>query len=214
MILAILPQDRSRFTAELQQMHQLRYRVFHQRLGWEVTTMGDWEVDRFDACKPIYLLHLDREGRVGGCARLLPTTGPTMLGDVFPVLLGGREMPQCSRIWESSRFAAEASGDVKEQRSAIGKITVELFAGLAELGLAMGWSEIVTVTDLRLEKIGAKAGLRFERYAEPRQIGKTHAVAGFGRVDRDTLEAVCAFGGLTDAVLQVSSDSRHAPIAA
>lgn len=214
MILAILPQHRSRFAAELQQMHQLRYRVFHERLGWEVTTLGDWEIDRFDACKPIYLLHLDAAGRVGGCARLLPTTGPTMLRDVFPVLLGERTMPEDARVWESSRFAADAAGDAREQIAAVGKITLELFAGLVELGLAMGWTEVVTVTDLRLEKIGAKAGLRFERYAETRQIGKTRAVAGFGRVDRATLDAVRAFGGLDGPVLRFSSDAGRGLIAA
>ena len=214
MILAVLPEDRSRFAAELHQMHQLRYRVFHERLGWEVTTVGDSEFDRFDALKPIYLLHIDGDGRVGGCARLLPSTGPTMLRDVFPVLLGGQPMPSDARIWESSRFAADAPGDAKEQMRMVGKITIELFAGLVEIGLAMGWSQVVTVTDLRLEKLGARAGLRFERYAEARQIGKTQAVAGFGRVNRETLEAVRAFGGLEGPVLRFSSAHKPASIAA
>lgn len=214
MILAILPEDRSRFAALLHQMHQLRYRVFHERLGWEVTAVGDGEYDAFDARKPIYLLHLSDEGRVDGCARLLPTTGPTMLRDVFPILLGGCPMPDDPLIWESSRFAAEAPGDAREQMRMVGRITVELFAGLVELGLAMGWRQIVTVTDLRLEKIGARAGLVFERFAAPRQIGKTQAVAGFGRVKHETLEAVRAFGGLKGPVLRLSGDVKPRRIAA
>ena len=214
MILAVLPEDRARFAAELYQMHQLRYRVFHERLGWEVTTAGDSEFDRFDTLKPIYLLRLAADGHVNGCARLLPSTGPTMLRDVFPVLLGDTQMPSDPLIWESSRFAADATGDAKEQMRMVGQITIELFAGLCELGLAMGWSQVVTVTDLRLEKLGARAGLRFERYAEPRQIGKTQAVAGFGRVDQETLDAVRAFGGLTGPVLRFSSDPALARIAA
>ncbi len=214
MILAVLPEDRGRFAAQLHEMHQLRYRVFHERLGWEVTTVGDGEYDRFDTIKPIYLLHLSREGRVDGCARLLPTTGPTMLRDVFPVLLGDHPMPSDPLIWESSRFAADATGDAKEQMRMVGQITIELFAGLCELGLAMGWDQVVTVTDLRLEKVGARAGLTFERYAEPLQIGKTKAVAGFGRVTQETLEAVRAFGNLEGPVLRFSSEPHQARIAA
>jgi acyl homoserine lactone synthase len=214
MILALLPEDRSRFAAQIHQMHQLRYRVFHERLGWEVTTAGDAEFDRFDACKPIYLLHLEEGGRVTGCARLLPTTGPNMLEDVFPILLGSNPMPHDPAIWESSRFAAEGQGHARDQMRMVGEITVKLFAGLAELGLAMGWSQIVTVTDLRLEKIGARAGLRFERYAEPCQVGKTQAVAGYGRVCEETLAAVRAFGGLDGPILRFSSDIGRAKIAA
>ena len=214
MILAVLPEDRARFAAELHEMHQLLCRVFHERLGWEVTTVGDGEYDRFDTLKPIYLLRLSNEGRVTGCARLLPTTGPTMLRDVFPVLLGEHPMPASPKIWESSRFAADAQGNGREQMRAVSQTTIELFAGLCELGLTMGWDEVVTVTDLRLEKVGARAGLHFERYAEPRQIGKTQAVAGFGRVDRETLEAVRAFGGLEGPVLRFSSEPHQARIAA
>ena len=214
MILAVLPEDRSRFANELHQMHQLRYRVFHERLGWEVTTVADLEFDRFDTLKPVYLLQVDEHGRVGGCARLLPSTGPTMLRDVFPVLLGEHPMPNDPRIWESSRFAADAPGDSREQMRMVGKITIELFAGLCEIGLAMGWTQVATVTDLRLEKLGARAGLSFERYADPRQIGKTQAVAGFGPVTAATLEAIRAFGGLDGPVLRFSSATRPASIAA
>ena len=214
MILAVLPQDRARYATELYQMHQLRYRVFHERLGWEVTTSGDTEFDRFDTLTPIYLLRLASDGRVNGCARLLPSTGPTMLRDVFPVLLGDTQMPSDPLVWEASRFGADATGDPRDQIQMVGQITIELFAGLCELGLAMGWRQIVAVTDLRLEKVGTRAGLHFERYAGPRQIGKTRAVAGFGGVDQETLEAVRAFGGLTGPVLRFSSDPAPARIAA
>jgi N-acyl-L-homoserine lactone synthetase len=30
-------------------MHQLRYRVFKERLGWDVQINGDLEVDEFDS---------------------------------------------------------------------------------------------------------------------------------------------------------------------
>jgi acyl homoserine lactone synthase len=90
-------------------MHRLRYRVFKDRLGWDVTTSGDLEADEFDTFRPVYVLHVDNE-YVDGCVRLLPTTGPYMLRDVFPVLLGTEPAPVGARVWEASRFACEKSG--------------------------------------------------------------------------------------------------------
>jgi acyl homoserine lactone synthase len=67
------------FLTDLAEMHRLRYRIFKQRLGWDVEVGGDMEVDEFDACRPAYLLQKDDDGRIQGCVRLLPTIGPTML---------------------------------------------------------------------------------------------------------------------------------------
>lgn len=214
MIIAILPEDRGRFAQELHEMHRLRYRVFHQRLGWEVTTVGDLELDEFDSCKPIYVLQIDARGLVNGCARLLPSTGPTMLGKTFPLLLGEASHPSDRQIWESSRFAVDLDGRAVERTQTVGQITLELFAGVMELGLRLGWTHIMTVTDLRLERLGARAGLNFERFAPPLQVGKTQAVAGIGRVSRDTLAALRAFGAPKTDVLRLSSDFEPVAFAA
>ncbi len=40
-----------------------------------------------------------------GSWRLLPTTGPYMLRDVFPQLLHGVAAPAAADTWEISRFA-------------------------------------------------------------------------------------------------------------
>ncbi|RST31337.1 GNAT family N-acetyltransferase [Sphingomonas ginkgonis] len=212
MILAVLPQHRSQYVDLLAAMHRLRFRVFHQRLGWEVTTVGDLEIDDYDAMAPIYLLQLDRAGEVKGCARLLCSTGPTMLSRTFPSLLGSSPCPEHPLTWESSRFAVEAGQD--RRSPGIGQATIELFAGLLELGLHFGWREVLTVTDLRLERVGVRAGLEFQRFAEPQQIGRTQAVAGSGRVSVATLRRIQTVGGLAGPVLQVSSDIVRPGLAA
>src|SRR5687768_18329785 len=65
-------------------MYRLRHEVFHDRLGWEVTTDNGMEHDEFDHADPVYVLAKGDEGEVLGCWRLLPTTGPNMLKDTFP----------------------------------------------------------------------------------------------------------------------------------
>jgi acyl homoserine lactone synthase len=76
------------FIDELAAMHRLRFRIFKERLGWDVQVSSDLEVDEFDACHPVYLRRRGHGGRIQGCDRFLPITGPTMLRDMFRALLG------------------------------------------------------------------------------------------------------------------------------
>src|ERR1700710_1545059 len=77
------------FIDAIKEMHRLRYRVFKERLDWDVLFSGDMEIDEFDALRPAYLIQRGKDNRVQGWVRLLPSTGPTMLRDTFPVLLNG-----------------------------------------------------------------------------------------------------------------------------
>src|SRR6266851_968696 len=88
------------FIDDLAEMHRLRFRVFKNRLDWDVEISGDMEVDEFDALHPAYLLQRADDGRIQGCVRLLPSTGSTMLRDTFPVLLDGACAPASPTIWE------------------------------------------------------------------------------------------------------------------
>lgn len=120
------------FTEALIAMHQLRYRVFKERLDWDVHTSGDMEVDSFDALHPAYLVQLATDGRIQGCVRLLPSVGPTMLRDAFPALLAGQSAPSNCSIWESSRFALDVATDAPKGKHSIACATYELFAAMIE----------------------------------------------------------------------------------
>src|SRR5688572_9071670 len=91
-------------------MFRLRYRVFHERLGWDVRAHDGLEIDDYDDLASHYLLALD-DGAVVGGWRLRPTTRPYMLAEVFPQLLGGQAAPRRDDIWEISRFAVDTEGD-------------------------------------------------------------------------------------------------------
>lgn len=113
MLQLINPDRYGEFINDLAEMHRLRYRIFKERLGWDVQVSGDMEIDKFDACRPVYLLQRTEDSGVQGCVRLLPTTGPTMLRDTFPALLDGDAAPTSDSIWESS---ASASTSVPARR--------------------------------------------------------------------------------------------------
>ncbi len=88
-------------------MHRLRARVFKDRLDWEVSVAGDMEMDLYDAENVTYLLVVTETREVVGHVRLLPTLGPNMLADTFPILLDGAPAPCSSTIIESSRFCVD-----------------------------------------------------------------------------------------------------------
>ncbi len=97
MIQLITPGYHGEFVNDLAEMHRLRHRVFKQRLEWDVQIAGDMEVDEFDVLRPEHLLHRSPDGRIQGCVRLLPSTGPTMIRDIFPILLDGQPAPRAIR---------------------------------------------------------------------------------------------------------------------
>src|SRR4030088_789278 len=132
----ITPSYLGAFSNEIAEMHRLRYRVFRGRLDWEVQVSGDMEIDEFDAFQPYYLLQRAGDGRIQGCVRLLPSTGPTMLRDTFPVLLDGASAPSSSAIWESSRFALDVDTDAPKAAHGLASATYELFVGMIEFGLS------------------------------------------------------------------------------
>jgi acyl homoserine lactone synthase len=191
------------FADELCEMHRLRYRVFKERLEWDVQVSGDMEIDEFDALHPAYLLQRGAGGQIQGCVRLLPTTGPTMLRDTFPMLLDGQAAPSSATIWESSRFSLDLDPDGAKAARGLAHATFELFAGVLEFGLSRHLTDIVTVTDARMERILRRANWPLRRIGRPRALGATLAVAGYLEVSADTLAWVRRAGGLKGPVLWV-----------
>jgi len=94
------------FPREIDAMFRNRAETFADRLGWEVVVKDGRERDRFDDANPLYLVSVDPDTEeYWGSLRLLPTTGPNMLRDVFPQLIDG-DYIESATIWESSRICA------------------------------------------------------------------------------------------------------------
>jgi N-acyl-L-homoserine lactone synthetase len=191
----------SNFIDAVTEMHRLRYRVFKERLDWDVQFSGDMEIDEFDALQPAYLIQRASDHHVQGCVRLLPSTGPTMLRDTFPILLDGASVPTSLTIWESSRFALDLHASAPKASHGLATATYELFAGMIEFGLSRQLTEIITVTDARMERILRRAGWSLQRIGKPHALGNTLAVAGYLDVSAESLARVRAAGGLQGPVL-------------
>lgn len=174
----------------LDQMHQLRARVFHGRMKWDVAVQDGRERDEFDCCQPTYIMIVDGHGTVVGAVRLLPATGPTLLSILFPELgPAGLFRPHAAMI-ESSRFCVDTSCEVGRAGQSLHEATWTMFAAIIEWSMANGYSELITATDLRIERILRRAGWPMKRIGEPKAIGNTTAVVGLLPTDLTSFERV------------------------
>lgn len=201
MLAIITPEHCGHYATTIHSMHRMRYRVFKERLDWDVVTSGGLEVDEYDALSPTYLVYKAADGTVIGGARLLPTTGPNMLADTFPALLGDAQPPRSDRIWESSRFALDLPADTPKTDAGLAIATIRLFCAVVEFGLARNLTDIVTVTDVRLERILKRVGWPLRRFSDPLSFGNTRAVAGLLEVSVPQLETLRAHAGIVEPVL-------------
>ena len=186
----------------LAEMYRLRRRVFKDRLDWSVSVSGDLELDVYDTLNPTYLIAMSGDVVIG-CVRLLPTTGPTMLGDTFPVLLGGQAPPRSDRTLESSRFCVDTQLAAGIADNGLNRATFTLFAAMIESLRAAAADSIVTVTDTRMERILRRASWPLQRIAPPQRIGQTMALAGFLHASDETLAAMYRQAGVRAPSLQI-----------
>src|SRR3977135_244336 len=176
MIRIVTKDNAERHVSHLYQMHRIRKTGGKDRLGWDVTISGELEFDEYDVLGPSYLLSIDRYGVLNGCVRLLPTTGPNMLRDIFPSFVTKAAVPRGERGWEASRCAW--SGNTTAAEAGLSQTTYDLLIGVLKFGLSKGLSTIACVVDVRMERILRRAGWQLERLGPAHRIGNTVALAG------------------------------------
>lgn len=195
--------DMSRATPDISRrldgMFRLRHEVFRERLNWDVCSSHGRERDQFDELEPVYIV-CEQDGEVLGSWRLLPTTGPYMLKDVFPELLHGAPAPEAHDVWEISRFAVSKRVAGNDSLGTIRTVTQMLLDQLFTFAARRNLSRIVAVSDVRFERILKRSGLVTERFGPPMQIGVTQAVAGFADVSGLNLHRT--HSGLQNSVIR------------
>jgi N-acyl-L-homoserine lactone synthetase len=147
-----------------------RQKVFVEQLGWELQTQDGAEMDQFDRPDTMYVVAQDDKGHICGCARLLPTTRPYLLGEVFPQLLNGLLPPNSPDIWELSRFAAvdlncQTQSQVQGQFSS--PVAIDLLRESIACVAAHGAKRIITVSPTGIERLLRRAGFHAHRAGPP-----------------------------------------------
>lgn len=158
----------------LAQSFRLRKRVFADRLGWDVCVSGDCERDRYDDLHPAYLLWCDEDrSQLYGSVRLMPTTGPTLLYDVFRETFPDACDLIAPGIWEGTRMCIDEDAigrDFPDMRP--DRAFCLLLLALCEAALANGIHTMISNYEPHMRRVYQKAG------AELDELGRS---AGYGR---------------------------------
>ena len=150
-------------------MGHYRCKVFVETLGWDLQTRNGEELDQFDRPDTLYVVSRDDDGHVNGCARLLPTNSPYLLGEVFPELMNGLPIPFSADVWELSRFAAVDFN--KRTSSALAQFSSEVAINLLRESIAFaaanGATRLITVSPVGIERLLRRAGFHCHRAGPP-----------------------------------------------
>jgi acyl-homoserine lactone synthase len=138
---------------EMEQCFRGRYEVCVRERGWSELERPDGrETDQFDTADAVHLLAIDGRQVIGGI-RLNPTTGPTLLSEVFPNL-SSAPLIRSADVYDKTRLWV-----AKERRGGPRPSVESLWmAGCVEFGLALGLHKILSICEpwrvARIERLG------------------------------------------------------------
>ncbi|MDH5445018.1 MAG: GNAT family N-acetyltransferase [Gammaproteobacteria bacterium] len=163
----------------LYNMFRFRHHIFHDRLKWDVNSIGGMEYDEFDTLNPYHMIAVNHDQQVEACWRLLPTTGPYMLQKTFSQLLKGENAPSQNDVWELSRFAVISSNQKKSTQAVMSELSFQMFQQTYEFAIQNNIKSYVTVVSAAVERMFMRAGFPMRRFGdgESQKIGKITTVA-------------------------------------
>lgn len=175
MYLLIQAHQYDRYPDLLDQSFRLRKRIFADQLGWSVSVVGDYERDIYDDLNPAYFMWCDDDAlTLYGCVRLMPTTGPTLLYDVFRSTFPNACDLVAPSIWEGTRMCIDDVAishdmpDLKPERA-----FCLLLVALCEVAMTNGIDTLVSNYEPHMRRLYRRAG------AELEELGRAD---GYGRL--------------------------------
>lgn len=198
MILVVDGLNRHLFGEVLDEMFELRARVFGGRLGWDVNIENGKEIDQFDHLDPAYVIGFDDGGNVVAAVRALQTTGPHMLSDVFSAILCGEAPIRSATMWESTRFCVDTQRLTRgKDKNSVSYATCELMIGSLEYARNSGIQDIVTVIDPVMDRVLKRSNCApYDYVGQTVPMGKVAALAALLDCTEERISGIRDFAGI------------------
>jgi len=172
----------------LDAMFRLRKRVFADELQWDVPVHGDMEYDDYDRLGPVYLtMESSERTELFASMRLLPTTGPTLLHDVFDDTAPDIARLSAPNIWECTRFCCDQQADKARTEFQCVHPAHLLLVGLCEYALAKNIDFIVANFDPAMVRVYRSSGCEVEVLGKSTKYGVRPVACGMFEVSHRIL---------------------------
>lgn len=173
MIISLSGRDEWRHPWLFGRLYRKRHEVFVKRRGWRALhACTGLERDCYDTPDATYILGIGQRHTVHSAARLLPTTGPHLLDDLFPHLVDG-PVPRDAEIMEITRLFVSAEAGATLRRQRMHRLSATIF----EHSSALGVQRLTAVVDVFMPQILQRHGWCCEHLGEPRTYAEGTAVA-------------------------------------
>lgn len=187
----------------------LRHSVFVEKMNWEVLRRPNGlERDEFDHTDAVHMA-LVRNDKLLAYSRILPTTRPHLLSDVYPELMHGKPLPRAPDVWEWTRLCA-----INDPETGLATPVRAMMVAVAEISLILRASRFIAQGEPgwvgRLNRLGWAA----------KPIGITSHYGGLpvapleARATIATIEVSRRRLGVHGDVLDVSSLEINIPVVA
>jgi N-acyl-L-homoserine lactone synthetase len=189
MFITIQAHEYHKHAGLLDQMFRLRKRIFADTLQWSVPVVGDYERDIYDDYRPVYLLWCDdRAEKLYGALRLMPTTGPTLLHDVFRETFPTDVDLAAPGIWEGTRMCVDEPVIAKDFPNVDGgRAFCLLLLALCECAMAHGIHTMISNYEPHLKRIYKRAGAEVDELGRADKYGKYPVCCGAFEVSDQVL---------------------------
>ncbi|MFC7047892.1 acyl-homoserine-lactone synthase [Emcibacter nanhaiensis] len=170
-------ENRHHFSDELRLMFRQRFDVFEEQMGWQLP-MADYEnrleIDEFDSEDTVYLLIKDDNNELIGSLRLLPSTGPHLMSELFSHLVEG-PVARADDTWECSRvYVLSNKGKASGLKAGGG---AELSVAMMEAGLMLGISKINVIANMNTLPMILRSGWGTMPLGLPQTVGNEQVIA-------------------------------------
>lgn len=195
----------------LDQSFRLRKKVFADQLGWNVSVCGDHERDGYDDLNPCYLIWCDEnKDQLYGSVRLMPTTGPTLLYDVFRNTFPHACDLIAPGIWEGTRMCIDEDAIERDfQDVHTDRAFIMLLLALCEVALENDIHTMISNYEPHMRRIYERAGAEFDELGRAVGYGRFPVCCGAFEVSPRVLTQMRSKLGISEPLYTRASYHRQ-----
>jgi acyl-homoserine lactone synthase len=177
--------NRALYADELDSFFRWRHRIYVDERRWREPSPDGRERDQFDTAAATYLLGLD-EGELVAGSRLIPTSRPHLLSEVFPHLCAVRGVLRAPDVAEWTRMFV-----VPGRRERAGhEVAGEMCCALMEYALAEGIRQFGGIQETYFLTRWQHYGWHVTPLGLPEEVDGTWSVAAYFDATEEALEGV------------------------